>query len=72
MLCAAQIRGEEPVFAKSINNWGIEDRWFGQNHAYTKESVVFGVRVNFSLEDKVDDERIDQGDREHEHAGPPE
>jgi hypothetical protein len=37
-----------------------------------KVSMVFGVLVNFPLKDKVDHERIDQCDREHEHARTPE
>jgi hypothetical protein len=34
--------------------------------------MVFGVRINLSLEDEVDHKRIDDRDREHDHAGAPE
>jgi hypothetical protein len=35
-------------------------------------SVIFGVGIDFPFEDKVDNERIDQSDRKHEHSGTPE
>jgi hypothetical protein len=34
--------------------------------------MVFGVRIDLSLEDEIDHKRVDDGDREYENAGAPE
>jgi hypothetical protein len=41
-LRSANTGGGRPAFAKSINNWGIKDRWFAQNHSMGEN--ISGIR----------------------------